>query len=277
MNVYKAAFPSKIRTRQLETTGLAMTNLDTLGDERQRIKTDERKLLGALSEVRGKLDKTRTELLERRKTRDELNETVRALKKTRDTLRDKAREHITKLKTLQKTSPKILQAVTAEHELQQLEWQVQTAPLGKEEEKRLMSKIRTLETQVTASKRILKLRDEVTNEHKEADDLHAKIQELAEESQKHHEEIVVLSERFDSLKAKQDEVRKSLNQLRGEYKDADEKYQVVRKSIDMAEKMTQRQKEASHKQNLKETAKKKLSQGEKLSLHELGALYEDEE
>ena len=45
----------------------------------------------------------------------------------------------------------------------------------------------------------------------------------------------------------------------------------------MAEKMSQRQKEAAVKHNLKETAKKKLSQGAKLSLHELGALYEEEE
>jgi uncharacterized coiled-coil DUF342 family protein len=254
-----------------------MTNIDELADERQRIKTDERKLLGALAEVRGKLDKTRTELQERRKTRDGLNETVRALKKTRDTLRDKARTSITRLKTLQKTSPKILQAVTAEHELQQLEWQVQTAPMNKDEEKRVMAKIRTLETQVTASKKILKLRDEVTKDHQEADGLHVKIQELADESQKHHEEIVVLSERFQALKAKQDEVRRSLNQLQGEYKDTDEKYQIVRRSIDLAEKMTQRQKEEAHKQSLKESAKKKLSQGEKLSLHELGALYEEEE
>ncbi|HZY48102.1 MAG TPA: hypothetical protein VFE96_09935 [Candidatus Bathyarchaeia archaeon] len=254
-----------------------MTNLDTLADERQRIKTDERKILGALSEVGNKLDKTRSQLLESRKTRDELNETVRALKKTRDGLRDKARESITKLKSLQLTSPKILQAVTDEHELQQLEWQVQTAPLGKEEEKRLMAKIRTLETRVTASKRILKLREEIASAHKEADELHAKIQELAEESQKHHEEIVILSERFDALKAKQDEVRKSLNQLRGEYRETDEKYKTIKKSIDLAEKMDQRQKEEAHKQNLKEAAKKKLSQGEKLSLHELGALYGEEE
>jgi uncharacterized coiled-coil DUF342 family protein len=254
-----------------------MTNLDTLADERQRIKTDERKLLGAFAEVRSKLDNTREELQQSRKTRDELNETVRALKTTRDNLRDKARQNITKLKTLQKTAPKLIQSVTAEHELQQLEWQVQTAPLGKEEEKRLMIKIRALETQVTASKKILRLRDEVAKDHKEADELHAKIQQLAEESQKHHEEIVILSERFGALKTKQDDVRKSLNQLRGDYKDADERYQVVRKSIDLAEKMTQRQKEEALKQSLKETAKKKLSQGEKLSLHELGALYEEEE
>ena len=253
-----------------------MTNLDTLADERQRIKTDERKLLGALAEARSKLDKTRTELQESRKTRDELNETVRALKKTRDNLRDKAGQNITKLKTLQRTAPKLLQSVTAEHELQQLEWQVQSAPLGKEEEKRLMIKIRALEIQVTASKKILRLRDDVTKDNKEADSLHAKVQELAEESQKHHEEIVILSERFEALKIKQEDVRKSLNQLRGEYKDTDEKYQVVRKSIDLADKMTQRQKEETHKQNLKEVAKKKLSQGEKLSLHELGALYEEE-
>lgn len=254
-----------------------MSNIDSLAEERQRIKNEERKLLGALSEVRGKLDKTRAELLERRKTRDELNETVRALKKTRDGLRDEARKNITKLKTLQKTSPKILQAVTAEHELQQLEWMVSTSPLSKEEEKKTMAKIATLEKQVTASKKVFRLRDDVTKEHKEADELHAKIQELADESQKHHEEIVVLAERFDALKIKRDEVRKSLNQLRGEFQDADEKYQVIRKSIDLADRMEQRQKEAAVKQNLKEAAKKKLSQGGKLSLHELGALYEDEE
>src|SRR2546430_703375 len=170
-----------------------MTNLETLADERQRIKTDERKLLGALSEVRSKLDTTRTELQESRKTRDELNETVRALKKTRDNLRDKAKQNITKLRTLQKTAPKLLQTVTTEHEI------------------------------------------------------------------------------------KQEDVRKSLNQLRGEYKDADEQYQAVRKSIDLVDKMSQRQKEETHKQNLKEAAKKKLSQGAKLSLHELSALYGEEE
>src|SRR5256885_9747736 len=118
-----------------------MTNLETLADERQRIKTDERKLLGALSEVRSKLDATRTELQESRKTRDELNETVRALKKTRDNLRDKAKQNITQLKTLQKTAPKLLQSVTAEHELQQLEWQRQTTPTRKDKEKRFLIKI----------------------------------------------------------------------------------------------------------------------------------------
>src|SRR5437867_13246090 len=109
-----------------------MTNLETLADERRRIKTDERKLLGALSEVRSKLDTTRTELQESRKTRDELNETVRALKKTRDNPRDKAKQNITKLKTPQKTAPKLPQSVTAEHELHQLDRHVQSTPLANE-------------------------------------------------------------------------------------------------------------------------------------------------
>src|SRR5207302_11286312 len=99
-----------------------------------------------------------------------------------------------------------------EHELQQLEWQVQSAPLGKEEEKRLMIKIRALEIQVTAARKILRLRDEVSHANKEADEFHAKIQELAEESQKHHEEIVILSERFEALKLKQADARKSTHQ-----------------------------------------------------------------
>src|SRR6266536_3468823 len=155
-----------------------MTNLETLADERQRIKTDERKLLGALSEVRSKLDTTRKELQESRKTRDELNETVRALKKTRDNLRDKAKQNIAKLRTLQKTAPKLLQSVTAEHELQQLEWQVQSAPLGKEKEKGWMMMTRALDIQVTAAKKSIKLRYEVAKANQEADELHAKIQAL---------------------------------------------------------------------------------------------------
>src|SRR2546425_10507513 len=117
-----------------------MTNLDTLADERQRIKTDERKLLGELSEVREKLDKTRNELQESRKTRDDLNETVRALKKKRDNLRDKARQNITKLKTLQKTAPKLLASVTAEHELQHLKWQRKHSPLSKKGDHTLVIK-----------------------------------------------------------------------------------------------------------------------------------------
>src|SRR2546425_1910180 len=152
-----------------------MTNLDTLADERQRIKTDERKLLGALAEARSKLDKTRTELQESRKTRDELNETVRALKKTRDNLRDKARQNITKLKTLQKTAPKLLQSVTSEHELQQLEWQVQAAPPSKKGKKRLMVKIPALLIQVTPAKKILPRREDVTQDNKEDDELHTQI------------------------------------------------------------------------------------------------------
>src|SRR5256712_6843641 len=147
-----------------------MTNLDTLADERQRIKTDERKLLGALAEARSKLDKTRTELQESRKTRDELNETVRALKKTRDNLRDKARQNITKLKTLQKTAPKLLQSVTSEHELQQLEWQGQSPPLSKKEEKRLMIKNPAPEIQGTPAKKNLRLREDATKNKKKEEE-----------------------------------------------------------------------------------------------------------
>src|SRR3989442_5792444 len=149
-----------------------MTNLETLADERQRIKTDERKLLGALSEVRSKLDATRTELQESRKTRDELNETVRALKKTRDNLRDKAKQNITQLKTLQKTAPKLLQSVTAEHELQQLEWQVQSAPLGKGEKESLIIKIFAPVVQVTAAHKNIQLRGDSGDTNQTADKLH---------------------------------------------------------------------------------------------------------
>src|SRR2546430_7790736 len=147
-----------------------MTNLETLADERQRIKTDERNLLGALAEVRSKLDNTRTELQQSRKARDELNETVRALKKTRDNLRDKAKQNITKLKTLQKTAPKLLQSVTAEHELQQLEWQGQIPPLSQKKKKRVKIKKRAPENQGNAAQKNLSLRDEGAQDQQETEE-----------------------------------------------------------------------------------------------------------
>ena len=250
-----------------------MSSLDDLADERQELGIELRKILDHLSETKTKLRTVRDELQNLRKARDGLNDTVRALKQTRDDLRDQSKTNLATLRGLLKKMSDRPHASLAEKELAQLEWKVQTSTLEKDDEKRLMVRIRGLEISVTGYHKVLKLRDEITGEREEADQIHARIQELAVQSQKHHEDIIQLSEVFQTLRLRRDEQQKALDELRRKSSEANQKFVDLREALTDAEKKIQRKKEEAVKEALKETAQKKFTKGEKLTLYELGALY----
>lgn len=256
-----------------------MNKLDQLDDEREKLRVDLRKNLDKLNETRAKVAKVREELTQLRKTRDGLNDTVRALKQARDRLRDLSKEKLAKLRELLKNMADRPHASIAEKELASLEWEVQTTTMEKDDEMRLMTKIRGLEIKVSGYHKILKLRDEITKQREEADQIHARIQELAAESQKHHEDIVQLSEAFQTLRTKRDEQQKLLNDTRARATEINAHFVELRNELTDDEKRMKREKEEALKTALKGEAERKLTKGEKLTLHELGALYggEDEE
>jgi len=254
-----------------------MESLDELADERDRLKEEEKTILGSISEIREKLAKVRPELQELRKTRDELNETVRALKKSRDELRDSSRKSLVSLRELVKLTRGTDEGSRAEKEFADLEWKIQTSTLDKDEEKRLLNKVRLLEAKVGAHRKSRKLSEEVGKYRAEADEIHNKIQELAAQSQQYHTEVVALSEGFDKLRQKQEELRQSLSVIRSKSVEVGEKYTILRNSTIQSDKISQRVKEKAFRENLKETAKKKLDQRGKVSLEELSALMGDEE
>ena len=111
-----------------------MSEIDKLDDERQQLRIEHSKSLDQLNETKIKLQKVREELQNLRKTRDGLNDTVRALKQTRDKLRDTSRARLATLRELLKKMSDRPHASIAEKELAALEWQVQTSPLGKDDE-----------------------------------------------------------------------------------------------------------------------------------------------
>ena len=256
-----------------------MSEIDKLDDERRQLRIEQSKNLDQLNETKIKLQKVREELQNLRKTRDGLNDTVRALKQTRDRLRDTSREKLATLRDLLKKISDRPHASIAEKELASLEWKVQTSPLEKHEEKRMMTKIRGLEIRVTGYHKILKLRDDITKQREEADQIHARIQELAAESQKHHEGIVQLSEAFQTLRLRREEQQKTLDDLKRRAAETNQKFLHLRTTLTDDEKRIQRQKGEALKEALKDTAQKKLSKGGKLTLQELSVLYEgtDEE
>jgi len=267
-----------IRSRHLGTArSKEVSEIDKLDDERQQLRIEQSKSLDQLNETKNKIQRVREELEDLRKTRDGLNETVRALKQTRDRLRDTSREKLATLRELLKKMSDRPHASIAEKDLAALEWQVQTSPLEKDEEKRLMTRIRSLEIRVTGYHKVLKLREDITKQREEADQIHAKIQELAAESQKHHADIVQLSEAFQTLRLRREEQQKTLDDLKRRTAETNQKFLQLRNTLTDDEKRIQRQKGEALKEALKEIAQKKLSKGGKLTLQELSVLYEGTE
>src|SRR2546429_8038751 len=131
-----------------------VSEIDKLDDERQQLRVKQSKSLDQLNETKIKLQKVREELQDLRKTRDGLNDTVRALKQTRDRLRDTSREKVATLRELLKKMSDRPHASIAERELAALEWQGQTSPPEKGDEKSLMTIIRSLEIPGTGHRKI---------------------------------------------------------------------------------------------------------------------------
>ncbi len=254
-----------------------LDSLEELADEHDRLREEERKILSDLTETRMKVAKLRAELQTLRKTRDGLNETVRALKKSRDELRDSSRRSLVSLRELVKLTRGTDEGSRAEREMADLEWKIQTTSLEKDEEKRLLNRVRVLEAKVGAHRKTRKLSEEVGSYRKEADEIHGKIQELAAQSQQYHLEVVSLGERFDELRQKQEEQKRALDEVRMKSMEVGRKYASLRTMTMQSERISQKEKEKAYKENLKEMAKRKLSQSGKVSLEELGALMGDEE
>src|SRR6266571_1621466 len=260
---HHSSHPGTARSQQV-------SEIDKLDDERQQLRIEQSKSLDQLNETKTKLQKVREELQDLRKARDGLNDTVRALKQTRDRLRDTSREKLATLRELLKKMSDRPHASIAEKELAALEWQVQTSPLEKDGEKRLMTKIRSLEIRVTGYHKVLKLRDDITKQREEADQMHAK-------SQKHHSDIVQLSEAFQTLRLRREEQQKTLDDLKRRTADTNQKFLQLRNTLTDDERREQRQKGEALKEALKDTAQKKLVKGGKLTLQELSVLYEGPE
>lgn len=254
-----------------------MSSIDDLADERQRLRIQQRKILDKLNETKAKIRTVRETLQNLRTARDGLNDTVRALKQTRDNLRDQSKRDLAALREQLKKMADRPHASLAERELAQLDWRVQTEPLDRAEEKRVMVKVRDLETKVTTYHKVQKLREDITRQREEADQLHAKIQELAADSQEHHEEILQISATFDALRLQRETQEKDLEELRQKSAEINRKFLDMRNTLSEAEKAAQREKDQAHRKALKSIAKKKTGQGEKISLEELAALLGGEE
>ena len=259
-------------------------NADTKGHVEKRDKLNE------------KFKKLRQEIREFKNERDNLNEKVKTLKQQRDEARGKIKARIEEIKShnqkiaeLKKKTPRESRRFM-QKEFDDIEWKIQTTPLDMQEEKRLVERVKQLETQLSVYKKIdqhvkkiSELRKELEPFEANADAAHQELTEIAERSQDIHAKMMakiaeskVIKAEADSLHSAYIQAKEQVRPIREEIKKLTEqkrKLQATMREEDAKRKKTEEQ---ALKEKLGSKAKDKLQRGEKLSWNEFQLLADED-
>ena len=257
--------------------------VDTKGHVEKRDKLNE------------KFKKLRQEINELKTERDNLNDKVKTLKQqredTRDTIRafiEKIKEHNEKIAELKKKTPRENRR-ELQQEFDDIEWKIQTTPLEVQEEKRLMERVKQLETQLSVYKKIgqhiktlSELRKTLEPFEAEADVAHHELTAIAERSQNIHANMMAkiaeskeVKSEADSLHSVYVQAREQVRPLHAQIK----KLTVQKRKLQAVAREEAEKRKKGVEQALKEKigsqAKDKLERGEKVSWDEFALLADD--
>jgi uncharacterized coiled-coil DUF342 family protein len=240
--------------------------------------------------------KLRREIHELKNERNNLNEKVKTLKQQRDAARAKIKANIEEVKThsqkiteLKKKTPK-----TSRRELQKkfedIEWKIQTTPLDMQEEKRLIEKVKQLDTQLNIykkidqhAKKIAELRKELETLETNADTAHQELTETAKKSQEIHAKMIAKISESKSIKGEADsfhgayiQVKEQVKPLHEEIKKLTEQRKKLQDAVREEDEKRKKHAEQALKEKLESQARDKLQRGEKLSWDEFKLLADDD-
>lgn len=251
------------------------------------------------AEKRGKLNielkKLRQEIEELRSQRDSMNQKVKILKQNRDdknikirTLIQEMQLHMPKIAELKK---KISRKNRAElqTEFDKIEWKIQTTPLKMQEEKRLIDRVKQLETQLNIYKKIDQHTEKISDNRKEIDELqknvetaHQELTEVAERSQNVHKKLMLKIAGFKLKKTEADNFHRNYIQeiervmpLRVEIRKLIKQKRKLKAEMQEEDEKRKKNAEQALKEKLGSQAKEKIQRGEKLSWNEF-KLLEDQ-
>ena len=158
-----------------------------------------------------------------KRTRNDLTKNVRELKAERDKLNAEITAKITEIKASQPKveAPKVQLPVGPKgerlnsHELARqikaLEQKIETVPMSFEAEQKTMKMIKQLKKQLLVFESVRGMNAETSAKSKEIDELkqqanalHAKVTQMAKQSQEHHEKLIELSKEIEDLKAQEE-------------------------------------------------------------------------
>jgi uncharacterized coiled-coil DUF342 family protein len=268
--------------------------LAPLKEERDKLNLEAKKWADKRNSIHEKIKKLRTEAAGVKEKRDILNEKVQKLKSLREQAKTKHKEkrgQILKLKEKIRslTERKPSQSMRSiQREIEKIEWKIQTTSLPVKEEEMLISQVRQLEARLLIHKQIKKskeklmvLRAEEKALETEAKTCHEKLSELAEQSQKFHEEMLENLNKARSLKVEADsahqkyvEIKQQAQNLHQKCVELLDKIKTFEKELREAEEKKQAKRQHELRKELEERALEKLKRGEKLTWEEFKILAE---
>ena len=177
------------------------------------------------------------EVKELKSRRDELNQTIRRMKEERNKLHEQVSPKRKELDDLRKKMDELPGRGNTRFiakRIKELDWEIQTNPLSLAEERELVGRVRILEEQMLASREAQTVRDRLVELRSEfgalritANDIHAKMTELANQSQDLHERMILKIKESEAVKPEADAAHKKYSELRNQAEEAYQGYAEI--------------------------------------------------
>lgn len=268
--------------------------LALLKEKRDKLNLEAKKWAEKRNAIHKQINDLRTKAVDLKEKRDKLNNRVHKLKNLREQAKMKRSEKQTpilklkeRIRSLEKRRP-----TQSMHNLQQridrIEWRIQTTSLPVKEEELLINQVKQLETQLLIHKRIRESKEKLTvlqTENKAfevgAKAHHEKLSNLAEQSQKYHEEMLENLNKINSLKVEADSVHQKHVEIRQQAQNIHQgcmellhRIETLKKKFHEAEEKIQAERQSKLRKELEKKALEKLKSGKKLTWEEFKILAE---
>jgi len=285
---------NKIAESTIDKIEALNQELTPIKEDRNKLNLEAKKWAEKRNTFNEKIRNLRKDADTIKEKRDTINKQVQELKNLRDQVQTKGKEKFDKISELQEKI-RVLNEKRPDGNLRQLvreineiDWKIQTNSLPVKEEDDLVNQIRNLEIKLLVQKRITKVKNkvfEIRTEQRgfgtEAQTIHEKLSELAEQSQKHHLQMVGILEKARELQTEANEAHQKYVETRQQAQQQHEKcVELIEKikSIEQELKETtdkkQTERQGELQKELEERALAKLKRGEKLLWEEFQFLAE---
>jgi len=268
--------------------------LASIKAERDKLHREAKSWAEKRNSFHEKIRKLRTEANTTKEKRDTLNQKVKELKNLREQAKDERKEKRNQILRLRENMSTLLAKKPSQNlraiqkAIESLEWKIQTTPLAVKQEGEIISKVKRLEIQRNILKKLRELRNaliELQTEEKalatEAKSHHEKLSELAEQSQKLHEQRLEILNHTHNLKVESDKAHQKYVETSQKSDGLHLRYiELLQRINDLKQKrqIVEEAKQAERRKQLLEEAHKKalekMKRGEKLTWQEFKLLAE---
>jgi uncharacterized coiled-coil DUF342 family protein len=282
------------KTKEIEELNQRLLELK---NQREAMLAEARETADKRDQINEQHRKLRAEIGELKTARNKLNEEVQELKIQRSALNERTHGKIDEIKELrlearafvEKRPPRSHQSL--QEEIECIDWRIQTEPLGKQEEKQLVERVKELETQLKVYKkheqliqRTNGLQAEIEEMNAKGDVFHEKLTATAQKSQDTHQRMVSKIEESKALKTEADNLHQTFLQARERTKPIQEEIakildqlKLLKGEIHSEKEQERKKKEETLREKLEAEAREKVKRGDKLTLAEFKLIAGNDE